>query len=224
MYSLSDHVWTQLALAQLSNFSDQANNSELVEELADVGDLHCLSVLNEKKVSGASEMYNKVLEEPVFLELFHGNTSKDDAMSRDGSHTRSSLPGSAGWDGLLLLQPRRAAANDQADDQDLAESIFVGRRGEIGAFRMLLKRMEHPEEEEYNEDHLAASLAVGAIAISGPSGIGKTALLDEFALVAHETEAEMTVLRGSCRAGEKQTSWFPFREVFGPMFKMRRTG
>ena len=97
---------------------------------------------------------------------------------------------------------------------------FVGRVSELNVLRgiaSVLKGGEGRAESLDDEKGIPPTMILGA------QGIGKSALLDEFAMVAREHD-DLLVLRGHCRATEWSTSFFPFRSVFADLFKINYSG
>ncbi len=195
----------------LENADDKS--ADVIKELVRAGDLHSLSLLNNKGVEGSAEAYNKVLEEPDFFDLFGSDRGGDE---RSVAHTSLSSH-MAGESLFLSFAVGSSGENGDSDggEQDLLGSVFTGRKEELKAFKAMAKTLI-----DSNGKHAKSAYAL--LAIVGPSGIGKTALLDEMG--CHVDRDEIVVLRGSCTVGERQTAYFPFREVFSVLFGTRRSG
>ena len=190
--------------------TDGDSLSHIVEQLAKSGDLYTLSVLNEHGTSGSADAYNGLLEDPVFSDLVSGANNVDDGVSpfagSPAVHRDS-----------LLMSFGEANANqvnrhfNSRGEQDLLESFFTGRKEELALFDKMA--------EDFCSTQDAESFV---LAVMGPDGIGKSSFLDECA--RHVDRDRAFVLRGSCRAGESSTAFFPFREVFSTFFGLQRTG
>ena len=208
-----------LEMAQMQGTLEQKEQgAALLRRFTLAGDLHTLSLLNDSHVEGASDAYNLLLNEREYETVFSADITSDEMSSAAGSGFSSQAASSAlhvmdfngSEDGMVGGKGDSGGENDL--EQDLDENVFTGREQEIEVFRARLKALC------VSDSHGSAS-NTRPLAIVGPSGMGKTALLDEFALLC--PYGETAVLRASCRAAERQTTFFAFREIFSTLLRVR---
>ena len=145
-----------MAMARMrGTLSEEEMRNALLKRLQEAGDLRSIAILNEENVESAAEVYNEILDETIFSDLFEGDqlTSADDGSSSGGSLSSSTYAFGK------VYSTKDENGHDDLD-QMLDESFFTGREEELGTF------------SKFVHDFLGgeARTAVQALAVLGPSG------------------------------------------------------